>query len=56
MSAESLVKARAAQAAVRARPEVIYECPKGDPQHRITMLIPVQGIRCPHGQMKKVSG
>ena len=56
MSAESLVKARAAQAAVRARPEVTFVCPKGDPTHRITMLIPVQGVRCPHGQMKKVQG
>jgi hypothetical protein len=54
MSAESLVKARAAQAQVRAREEVVYECPKGDPQHRIVMLIPVQAIRCSHGVMKKV--
>jgi hypothetical protein len=54
MSAESLVKARAAQEEVRSRPETVYTCPKGDPQHRIVMLIPVQGIRCPHGQMKRV--
>jgi hypothetical protein len=55
MSAESLIRARAAQAEVRSRPETVYTCPKGDPQHRITMLIPVQGIGCPHGVMKKVS-
>jgi hypothetical protein len=53
MSAESLIKARAAQAEVRAREEVVYECPKGDPEHRIVMLIPVQAIGCSHGRMKK---
>lgn len=56
MSVESLAKARAAQAEVRARPEVIYECPKGDPEHRITLYIPEYGITCPHGKMKKVQG
>lgn len=54
MSAESLAKARAAQAEVRSRPETVYTCPKGDPAHRIVMLIPVQDIGCPHGRLKKV--
>jgi hypothetical protein len=52
MSKESLVRARKAQAEVRARMASIYECRAGDPAHRIVLFIPVQGIECPHGKMR----
>lgn len=31
--------------------EVTYVCPKGDPRHVVTVLIPVQYVVCGHGLM-----
>jgi hypothetical protein len=54
MSQDPLEKARAVRQELQDRPETIYECPQGDPEHRITLLIPAQEVWCRHGKMKEV--